>query len=66
MKLIGRLLLYVLIACLVVIFGFYFLLQTRWGADHVSNWVSENSGYHLTFDVMIIVFPPHPIFYWRM
>lgn len=52
MKLIGRLLLYVLIACLVVIFGFYFLLQMRWGADHVSNWVSENSGYHLTFDVM--------------
>ncbi|AZY96161.1 AsmA family protein [Salmonella enterica] len=52
MKLIGRLLLYVLIACLVVIFGFYFLLQTRWGADHVSNWISENSGYHLTFDVM--------------
>lgn len=52
MKLIGRLLLYVLIACVVVIFGFYFLLQTRWGADHVSNWVSENSGYHLTFDVM--------------
>ncbi|ECC3552017.1 AsmA family protein [Salmonella enterica subsp. salamae] len=52
MKLIGRLLLYVLIACLVVIFSFYFLLQTRWGADHVSNWVSENSGYHLTFDVM--------------
>ncbi|HCL4434332.1 TPA: AsmA family protein [Salmonella enterica] len=52
MKLIGRLLLYVLIACLVVIFGFYFLLQTRWGADHISNWVSESSGYHLTFDVM--------------
>nr|WP_187646384.1 hypothetical protein [Salmonella enterica] len=52
MKLIGRLLLYVLIACVVVIFGFYFLLQTRWGADHVSNRVSENSGYHLTFDVM--------------
>ncbi|EBU0280755.1 AsmA family protein [Salmonella enterica] len=52
MKLIGRLLFYVLIACLVVIFGFYFLLQTRWGADHISNWVSENSGYHLTFDVM--------------
>ncbi|ELK4317865.1 AsmA family protein [Salmonella enterica] len=52
MKLIGRLLLYVLIACLVVIFGFYFLLQTRWGVDHVSNWVSENSSYHLTFDVM--------------
>ncbi|ECP0973095.1 AsmA family protein [Salmonella enterica] len=61
MKLIGRLLLYVLIACLVVIFGFYFLLQTRWGADHISNWVSENSGYHLTFDVMDHLFsaPSH-------
>lgn len=33
-------------------FRLLFLLQTRWGADHVSNWVSENSGYHLTFDVM--------------
>lgn len=33
-------------------FRLYFLLQTRWGADHISNWVSENSGYHLTFDVM--------------
>lgn len=52
MKLIGKVLLYVLITCLVVIFGFYFLLQTRWGADQVSNWVSENSSYHLTFDVM--------------
>ncbi|ECC8924931.1 AsmA family protein [Salmonella bongori] len=52
MKLIGKVLLYVLVTCLVVIFGFYFLLQTRWGADQVSNWVSENSSYHLTFDVM--------------
>lgn len=52
MKLIWKVLLYVLVTCLVVIFGFYFLLQTRWGADQVSNWVSENSSYHLTFDVM--------------
>lgn len=43
MKLIGRLLLYVLIACVVVIFGFYFLLQTRWGADHVSNWYQRTA-----------------------
>ncbi len=33
------------IACVVVIFGFYFRCK-RASADHVSNWVSENSGYH--------------------
>ncbi len=55
------------LACLVVIFRLYFLLQTRWGVpDHVSNWISGSSGYHLTFDVMDHRFPPHPIFYWRM
>ncbi len=32
---------YVLIACSGD-FRLYFSLQTRWGADHVSNWVSEN------------------------
>lgn len=32
MKFIGKLLLYILIALLVVIAGLYFLLQTRWGA----------------------------------
>ena len=31
MKFIGKLLLYILIALLVVIAGLYFLLQTRWG-----------------------------------
>ncbi|HBC9088752.1 TPA: AsmA family protein [Citrobacter koseri] len=52
MKFIGKLILYILIALLVVILGLYFLLQTRWGAEHVSAWISENSGYSLTFDVM--------------
>ncbi len=48
------------------IFGFYFLLQTRWGADCVSNWVSENSGYHLTFDVMDHRFSAPSLLHWRM
>lgn len=33
MKFIGKLLLYIFIALLVVIAGLYFLLQTRWGAE---------------------------------
>ncbi|MEX5433708.1 hypothetical protein WCD93_31280, partial [Klebsiella michiganensis] len=49
MKFIGKLLLYIFIALLVVIAGLYFLLQTRWGAEHISAWVSENSDYHLAF-----------------
>ena len=52
MKFIGKLLLYILIALLVVIAGLYFLLQTRWGAEHISAWVSENSDYHLAFGAM--------------
>ncbi|MDW2645392.1 AsmA family protein [Citrobacter sp. HN-141] len=52
MKFIGKLLIYVLIACAVAILGLYFLLQTRWGAEHVSAWVSENSSYHLAFDTI--------------
>lgn len=52
MKFIGKLLLYILIALLVVIAGLYFILQTRWGAEHISAWVSENSDYHLAFGAM--------------
>ena len=52
MKFIGKLLLYILIALLVAIAGLYFLLQTRWGAEHISAWVSENSDYHLAFGAM--------------
>ncbi|OCF80535.1 hypothetical protein AS299_10085, partial [Citrobacter freundii] len=52
MKFIGKLLLYVLIALAAAILGLYFLLQTRWGAEHVSAWVSQNSSYHLAFDAI--------------
>ncbi|AMH12507.1 AsmA family protein [Citrobacter sp. FDAARGOS_156] len=52
MKFIGKLLLYVLIALAVAILGLYFLLQTRWGAEHVSAWVSQNSSYHLAFNAI--------------
>ncbi|MCP1629448.1 hypothetical protein J2T25_002397 [Citrobacter amalonaticus] len=52
MKFLGKLILYVLIALLVVILGLYFLLQTRWGAEHISAWVSEYSDYQLSFEAM--------------
>lgn len=52
MKFIGKLILYVLIALLVVILGLYFLLQTRWGAEHISTWISEHSDYRLSFEAM--------------
>ncbi len=31
MKFIGKLLIYLLVALLIVVLAFYFLLQTRWG-----------------------------------
>ena len=52
MKFIGKLILYVLIALLVVILGLYFLLQTRWGVEHISTWISEHSDYRLSFEAM--------------
>lgn len=52
MKFIGKLILYVLIALLVVILGLYFLLQTRWGAEHISAWISEHSDYRLSFEAI--------------
>lgn len=52
MKFLGKLILYVLIALLVVILGLYFLLQTRWGAEHISAWISEHSDYQLSFETM--------------
>ncbi|MCR9028238.1 AsmA family protein [Citrobacter amalonaticus] len=52
MKFIGKLILYVLIALLAVILGLYFLLQTRWGAEHISAWISEHSDYQLSFEAM--------------
>lgn len=52
MKVIGKLIIYLLIALLVVILGLYFLLQTRWGAEHVSTWITDASDYRLSFDAM--------------
>ncbi|MCS2170919.1 AsmA family protein [Scandinavium sp. TWS1a] len=52
MKFIGKLFLWLLIALLLVVLAFYFLLQTRWGAREVSGWISSNSQYHIVFDAM--------------
>lgn len=52
MKFIGKLIVWLLIALLVVILAFYFLLQTRWGAREVSAWLSENTDYQIAFDAM--------------
>ncbi len=48
MKFIGKLLLYILIALLVVIAGLDSSSQSRL-TEHISAWVSENSDYHLAF-----------------
>ncbi|WP_312211696.1 AsmA family protein [Pseudescherichia sp.] len=50
MKLIGKVLLYIAIALLLVLLACYFLVQTRWGATQVGKWVSSNTDYHLAFD----------------
>nr|WP_318383603.1 AsmA family protein [uncultured Enterobacter sp.] len=52
MKLIGKLLLFILIALLIVILAGYFLVQTRWGAAQVGNWVTDNTDYHLAFEAV--------------
>jgi len=52
MKFIGKLLVYLLIALLVVVLAFYILLQTRWGASQVSSWITVNTDYELSFDLM--------------
>ncbi len=52
MKFIGKLIIYLLLALLVVVLAFYILLQTRWGASQVSNLVTVNTDYELNFDLM--------------
>ena len=52
MKFIGKLLVYILVALLLVLLALYFLLQTRWGASQVSSWVTVNTDYELSFDLM--------------
>ncbi len=55
MKFIGKLVLYILITLFVVIAGLYFLLQTRWGAEHVSAWVFDGE-----FTVKRLLLRPRP------
>lgn len=58
MKFIGKLLVYLLVALLIVILALYILLQTRWGATQVSSWVTVNTDYELSFDKMNHRFSP--------
>lgn len=52
MKRIGKLLIFLLIALLVLILAGYFLIQTRWGAAQVGHWVTDNSNYQLTVEAV--------------
>ncbi|MEG5465436.1 AsmA family protein [Enterobacter chuandaensis] len=52
MKFIGKLLVYLLIALLIVVLALYILLQTRWGAAQISSWITVNTDYELSFDKM--------------
>lgn len=52
MKFIGKLLIWILVAVLIVILVLYILVQTRWGAAQVSSWVTVNTDYELNFDLM--------------
>ncbi|HHT2833533.1 AsmA family protein [Klebsiella aerogenes] len=52
MKFLGKLVLWLLIALLVVIVAAYFALQTRWGARQASSWLSESTGWKIAFDKM--------------
>lgn len=61
MKFIGKLLIYALIILSLMMVTLCFLLQTRWAAKQISNWVTNNSDYQLTFDTMVYHFssPSH-------
>ena len=52
MKFTGKFIIWLLIALLVAIVAFYILLQTRWGARQISQWLSDNTAYQITFDAM--------------
>ena len=52
MKLIGRLIVIVSGIVLFILVAFYLLLQTQWGARQLSQWVSNNTDYRLTFSQM--------------
>ena len=65
MKFIGKLLVYLLVALLLVLLALYFLLQTRWGASQVSSWVTVNTDYELSFDLMDHRFRRLPTSFWK-
>lgn len=52
MKLLGRLIVIVLGIVVLVLIAFYVLLQTQWGAKQLSQWVSNNTDYHVAFSKM--------------
>lgn len=52
MKFIGKLLVGILAVVLIAILALYILVQTRWGAAQVSNWITVNTDYELNFDLM--------------
>lgn len=52
MKLIGKLLTWLIVAILVIIIALYLLLQTRWGAGWLTGWINSHSEYHIAFDKM--------------
>lgn len=52
MKFLGKLILWLLVALLLVIIGAWFLLQTHWGARRASAWLSNGTGWQVSFDEM--------------
>ncbi|MGL5698378.1 MAG: AsmA family protein [Kluyvera sp.] len=52
MKFLGKLIIWLLVALLLVILALYILLQTRWGARQISHWLSDNTAYQVKFEAM--------------
>ncbi|VTN12663.1 Uncharacterized protein involved in outer membrane biogenesis [Raoultella terrigena] len=52
MKFPGKLILWLLTALLVVIVAAWFLLQTHWGSRQASAWLSDGTGWQVSFDAM--------------
>ena len=52
MKFLGKLIIALLVVVLVALIAAYLLLQTRWGAAQVNNWVNEKSDYTFSFEEM--------------
>ncbi|WP_159863984.1 MULTISPECIES: AsmA family protein [unclassified Raoultella] len=52
MKLPGKLIIWLLTALLVAIVAAWFLLQTHWGSRQASAWLSDGTGWQVSFDAM--------------